>query len=134
MRGLAYFIAILIAAPLSAAEPGKLPMSLEEATRRALEHNTTLAVERQSLEQAEHAVVGAQGVYDIVWDADLLWHDYTDPVNSVFSGAPEGFLAPEHERLEASTSFTRLLLRPAPRPSPRAPSRLRAPTRRPPTP
>jgi outer membrane protein TolC len=109
MRRFSYLSLVLIAAPLLAADPGALEMSLAEATRRALEHNTTLAVERQSLEQAEHAVTGARGAYDVVWDANLLWHEYTDPVNSAFSGAPEGFLAPENERFGASTSFSRLL-------------------------
>jgi len=109
MRFLAGLALLLAAARSSAAEPAPLTLSLQEATRRALERNTSLAVERESLEQAVSAVRGARGAYDIVWDADFLWKKNTDPVNSVFSGAPEGLLAPENESVEASTSFSRLL-------------------------
>lgn len=109
MRPLATLALLLTAASLTAADPGPLTLSLQEATRSALERNTSLAVERQSLDQAVSAVTGAHGAYDIVWDADFLWRKNTDPINSVFSGAPEGLLAPENESVEASTSLSRLL-------------------------
>jgi hypothetical protein len=99
----------LAAAALSAADSPPLKLSLQEATRRALGHNTTLAVERQSDEQAAAAVKGARGAYDILWNADLGWRKNTDPINSIFSGAPPGLLAPENESVEASTSLSRLL-------------------------
>ena len=84
-------------------------LTLQEATRRALEHNTTLAVEHESLDQAFATVKSAEGAYDILWEADLSWRKNTDPINSVFSGAPPGLLAPENEGVEASTSLSRLL-------------------------
>lgn len=86
-----------------------LPLSLEVATRRALERNTGLAVEREGLEQAELAILGARGAYDVFWTADAAWREWTDPVNSAFSGAPTGSLAPENEGITASTAFSRLL-------------------------
>jgi len=97
------------AATLSAAETTPLPLSLAEATRRALERNTSLAVERESREQAGFAIRGAQGAYDVVWDAEVGWRQRTDPVNSAFSGAPAGSLAPEIEGAAASTAFSQLL-------------------------
>jgi outer membrane protein len=97
-----------VAAAGSAQTP-TLPLTLEEATRRTLERNTTLAVERENVQQAGFAVLGARGAYDVVWNADLGWHRHTDPVNSSFSGAPAGELAPEIESVNASTSFSRLL-------------------------
>ena len=100
MRALAILTLWLAAAALSAADSPPLKLSLQEATRRALEHNTTLAVERQSDEQAAAAVNGARGAYDILWNADFGWRKNTDPINSVFSGAPPGLLAPENESVE----------------------------------
>src|SRR5213593_3265156 len=90
------------------AQTPTLPLTLEEATRRALERNTSLAVERENVEQAGFAILGARGAYDVLWNADLGWRQHTDPVNSAFSGAPAGGLAPEIESLNASTSFSRL--------------------------
>ncbi|HEX9687926.1 MAG TPA: TolC family protein, partial [Thermoanaerobaculia bacterium] len=99
----------LFTAATAAAAGESLPLTLEEATRRALERNTTLAVERQNVEQAGFAILGARGAYDVFWSADLEWRQHTDPVNSAFSGAPAGGLAPEIESATASTSFSRLL-------------------------
>jgi len=109
MKSLATLALWLAAGTLSAADSPPVQLTLQEATRRALERNTTLAVERQSDEQAAAAVKGARGAYDILWNADLGWRKSTDPINSVFSGAPPGLLAPENEGVEASTSLSRLL-------------------------
>lgn len=99
----------VLPAALASAQTATLPLSLEEATRRALERNTTLAVERENVAQAGFAILGARGAYDVIWNADLEWRQHTDPVNSAFSGAPSGGLAPEIESANATTSFSRLL-------------------------
>jgi HAE1 family hydrophobic/amphiphilic exporter-1 len=104
-----FFFLFTAATAGAAGEPATLPLTLEEATRRALERNTTLAVERENVEQAGFAILGARGAYDVLWSADLEWRQHTDPVNSAFSGAPAGGLAPEIESATASTSFSRLL-------------------------
>src|SRR5262249_6902546 len=109
MRLQATLLLSLVAASMSAADAPSLKLTLDEAVRRALEHNTNLWVEREILDQAVFAVNGAQGAYDILWNASFGWRKNTDPVNSVFSGAPEGQLAPENEGVEASTRFSRLL-------------------------
>ena len=100
---------LLTAGGLVAAETATLRLSLHEATRRALERNTTLAVERQNFDQSMSAVDAARGAYDVVWDGAFSWRKNTDPVNSLFSGAPAGFLAPENEGVAASTGLTGLL-------------------------
>ena len=89
--------------------PPEATLPLSEATRRALERNTTLAVERESVSQAESAVTRARGAYDLFWNADVAYRDFRFPVNSTFSGAPDGELAPKQAGVEASTSFSQLL-------------------------
>src|SRR6266542_285498 len=109
MRPRAALVLWLAAAALRAADPAPLTLTLQEATRRALERNTTLAVERENLEQAGLGILGAKGAYDTLWSADLGWRRHTDPINSAFSGAPAGKLAPENESGTASTSLSQLL-------------------------
>jgi outer membrane protein len=111
-RTLFFFAAAVSVAAVAATASGEtptLPLTLEEATRRTLERNTTLAVERENVEQAGFAILRARGAYDILWNADLGWERSTDPVNSAFSGASGGGLAPEVETVSASTSFSQLL-------------------------
>lgn len=91
------------------AQTAPLSLTLEDATQRALVRNTGLAVERENVKQAGFAILGARGAYDVFWNADVGWRQHTDPVNSAFSGAPSGGLAPEIEGGTASTSFSRLL-------------------------
>ena len=93
----------------SLASAASMDLSLEDATRLALEANTSLAVEREGTSQSVSAVKSARGAYDFVWNTDLTWRQATDPVNSLFSGAPGGALAPEDRALDASASVTRLL-------------------------
>lgn len=104
-------LVLLLAAATATAvgETAQLPLSLEDATQRALVHNTGLAVERENVEQSGFAILGARGAYDVFWNASVGWRQHTDPVNSAFSGAPAGDLAPEIESGTASTSFSRLL-------------------------
>src|SRR5262245_33024978 len=109
MKSLSVFSLFLAAAALSAQEQATYPLSLQEATRRALERNTTLAVERENLAQAIFSISGAKGAYDPFLEAAAGWRKHTDPVNSTFSGAPAGSLAPENESATASTSVSQLL-------------------------
>lgn len=82
--------AVAAVAATASAQTPQLPLTLEEATRRTLERNTTLAVERENVEQAGFAILRARGAYDVLWNADVGWQQQTDPVNSAFSGAPGG--------------------------------------------
>lgn len=102
-------VSVAAVAATASAQTPTLPLTLEEATRRTLERNTTLAVERENVEQAGFAILRARGAYDILWNADVGWQRSTDPVNSAFSGSAGGGLAPEVETVSASTSFSQLL-------------------------
>lgn len=97
------------AAAPAAEPPAPVSLTLADATRRALERNTSLAIERLTVEQAGSAVERAKGSYDPLWNLNFNWRQNTDPINSVFSGAPPGALAPQNERYGAETSFDQLL-------------------------
>lgn len=91
------------------AEAGAHPLTLEEAIARALEKNEGITIERASLDSAAAAVTGAEGAYDPVLGLDAGWRRTTVPVNSAFSGAPEGEPAPTDEVAEAGASLRQLL-------------------------
>ncbi len=111
MRRLATLVFAVVAAPVLGAGPAPAPvaLTLAEATRSALEKNNALAVERQNVVQADAAVTGAHGAYDLFWTAEGRYRDHTDPINSQFSGAPDGDLAPTMTDASISTSFSQLL-------------------------
>ena len=111
MRRLATLVFALVAAAAFGADPAPAPVSLTlaEATRSALEKNNALSIERQNVVQADAAVTGAHGAYDLFWTAEGRYRDHTDPINSQFSGAPEGDLAPTMTDAAISTSFSQLL-------------------------
>lgn len=108
---LALGAALAPAGPLlgQAAGAGAHPLTLEDAIARALEKNEGIAIERLGLGSAAAAVTGAQGAYDPVLGLDAGWRRTTAPVNSAFSGAPDGEPAPTDEAAEAGASLTRLL-------------------------
>ena len=109
MRRLLPALVWLLAAVCAAEDPGTLPLTLSEASLRALSHNTSLLVERENLTQADLAVTRARGAYDLFLGTDVAYRDRTDPVNSIFSGAPDGILAPSIKGVDASATFTQLL-------------------------
>ena len=66
MRRLLSLILFVSAAVAAGAEPPPptASLTLSDATRRALEKNTSLAIERLTVEQAASAVERARGSYD----------------------------------------------------------------------
>lgn len=105
---LALLFALAPPAPAAAAgEPYEL--TLEAAIARALERNEGILIERAALAAAGAAVTGAEGAYDPLLGLEAGWRRTTTPVNSAFSGAPEGELAPTVEAAEASAALTQLL-------------------------
>ena len=109
MRRFAALLLFLTAAEFFAADPASLQISLEDATRRALAKNQDIAIERESLVQAEEAVRGSRGAYDPLLGLDAGYRQRTDPVNSQFSGAPPGELGPETKSFSFSASLSQLL-------------------------
>ncbi|HYH44087.1 MAG TPA: TolC family protein [Thermoanaerobaculia bacterium] len=107
-------LAILAAAPSGVAQApsqtrAERPITLTEAVALALANNEDILVERESLVAAEAAVSGAQGAYDPLLQLDGGWRQSSLPVNSAFSGAPPGRLAPTVESTEANAGVSQLL-------------------------
>lgn len=102
--------ALLLAAPVLAGNgPEPLPLSLAEANRRALARNHDVAIQRESFTQGELNLFGVRGAYDPLLDLESSYHQNTDPVNSTFSGAPPGELAPKNSGFSVSTTVSQLL-------------------------
>ena len=84
-------------------------LTLDQAIAMALEKNDAIIVERASVASAEAAVTGASGAYDPVLDVTGGYRRATDPVNSAFSGAPAGDLAPTTRTADTGATFKQLL-------------------------
>jgi outer membrane protein len=106
MRRFLIPVLLLASSTLLAQEPSPLSLTLQESTRRALAKNLDIAVERQFVLQADEAVQGTKGAYDPGLAVDAGWRHHLDPVNSIFSAAPDGELVPSmtHYSLGASLS------------------------------
>ncbi|MBZ5639043.1 MAG: TolC family protein [Acidobacteriia bacterium] len=89
--------------------PAEVRMTLTEAVEHALEKNEGLVVELESLRSAEAALAGARGAYDPLFEVQGSWERASLPVNSAFSGAPDGRLAPTNRSLGADASVRQLL-------------------------
>lgn len=97
------------AAETRAAESPGRSLTLADAIAGALAKNEDIRVERVALDSAKAALVGAKGAYDPQLTVDAGWRSVTTPVNSAFSGAPEGAAAPSDRTAEASASVQQLL-------------------------
>jgi outer membrane protein TolC len=84
-------------------------LTLRDAITAALEKNENIVIERASFDSAGSAIVGARGAYDPLLTIDAGWRSVTAPVNSAFSGAPEGEPAPTDRRTEVGASLRQLL-------------------------
>ena len=80
----------------AASDPERV-LSLLEAIELGLANNDNIVIQRESLISADAAVSGAEGVYDPLLGAEAGWWEAQPPVNSAFSGAPSGRLAPTTE-------------------------------------
>ncbi len=103
---LAALVAFSAAAELRGADR---TIRLEEALRLALEHDEAIVIQRESLAAADAALSGAAGAYDPRLEVAAGWRESNPPVNSSFSGAPAGRLAPTGESSEGSVTLEQLL-------------------------
>ena len=90
-------------------DAGGRPLTLDDAIAGALASNESIRIERAGRDAAVAAAGGAQGAYDPLLTVGAGWSSATPPVNSAFSGAPEGELAPTNRTTEASASVDQLL-------------------------
>jgi outer membrane protein len=125
-------VALALAAPIVAAPPGTAAataarssaapaaqevtpkgagrsLTLAQAIAAALDKNEDIRVERVALDSATQNVTGAKGAYDPQLAVNAGWESLTAPVNSAFSGAPEGQPAPTDRTLDASASLQQLV-------------------------
>ena len=84
------------------------PLTLADATARALERLPEVAIQRDAITIAAQGEMRAQAAYDPVLRLDSRLRSRTDPLNTLFVGAPEGALAPRVNSLVGSASWTRL--------------------------
>lgn len=112
------FALLLFAFPLPAEEPpapatpeapAGVPLSLGDATARALARNNDIAFERESFRIADASVLRADGSYDPTFRLDARYRNHTDPANSLLSGAPAGEISPSAEGASGTASVGALL-------------------------
>src|SRR4051812_5932911 len=84
------------------------PLTLADATARALQRNTDIRIEREQVIAAEAREAGALGNYDVRLRVDASEHHHRDPITTLFSGAPPGEVAPSNTDFSSSVSVTRL--------------------------
>jgi len=105
---LAAFLGLAVAATASSAgEP--LDLTLDEAIARSLEKSEGIVIERAGRDAAVAAMDGAHGAYDPLLGVSAGYGRSVAPVNSSFSGAPEGEPAPTNEQLDGAASLSQLL-------------------------
>lgn len=104
-RRLAWLTVAALLAPAPAA--GQLRLTLDEAVERALAANPGLAVERDQRAVAAALEARAQAFWDVQFTGDLRGRLRSDPVNTIFSGAPEGDVAPRMGSAVASAALSK---------------------------
>ena len=95
-------------APPSAV-PAGVPLTLIDATARALARNNDIALERESFRIADASLLRADGSYDPTFRLDARYRNHTDPANSLLSGAPFGEISPSSEGVAGSAGIGALL-------------------------
>jgi len=108
--------AALLAAGTLAAQPAPepplppgVPLSLDDATARALARNNDIAFERESFHIADASVLRADGSYDPAFRLDARYRNHPDPVNSILSGAPPNEIASSTEGVAGAAGLGVLL-------------------------
>ncbi|BCS32739.1 hypothetical protein TBR22_A19610 [Luteitalea sp. TBR-22] len=99
-------VAAAVVTPQTVAQP--LPLTLADATARALEHLPEIAIQRDAITLAAQGQTRAEAAYDPVLRLDGRVRTRTDPLNTLFVGAPPGALAPRTNSLVGSASWSRL--------------------------
>ncbi len=89
--------------------PAGVPISLQDATTRALARNNDIALERESFHISDANVLRADGSYDPTFRLDARYRRHTDPVNSILSGAPPNEIASSAEGWAAGAGVGALL-------------------------
>jgi outer membrane protein TolC len=98
-------LAALCAASLAKAQQ---PLTLADATTRALSRNHDIRIARDAVEAAGARELSANGSYDLRLHLEGGDHYHRDPITTLFSGAPPGSLSPWNNDITSSASLTQL--------------------------
>src|SRR5262245_33271396 len=98
-------ISVCLAATATAASAQE-PLSLSDATARALSSHHTIRIAREAAAGAEARIGTAQGEYDPQLRLDLTAGHRRDPQTSLFSGAPAGKTAPWQNAFGSTVSVS----------------------------
>jgi len=85
------------------------PLTLADATSRALAKNYSIRVERENVVAADARARGSLGAYDVQLNVDVNARHHRDPVNSLFSGAPNGRPAPSQNAFSSTMTLSQRL-------------------------
>jgi len=96
-------MAVVAMTPLAHAQE---PLTLTDATSRALAKNHSIRVEREHVAAADARARGAFGAYDAQLRVDVNARHHRDPVNSLFSGAPSGSPAPSQNSFTSTMTLS----------------------------
>jgi outer membrane protein TolC len=98
-------LAVLCTASLAHAQQ---PLTLAEATARALSRNTDIRIAREATDAASARELSAGGSYDLQLHLEGGDHYHRDPITTLFSGAPPGALSPWNNDLTSLVSVKQL--------------------------
>src|SRR5262245_24487669 len=96
----------LLAVPSVASAQERL--SLADATARALAKNHAIRIERENVSAADADALSARGYYDVQMRVDINGRYHRDPVNSLFTGAPEGKAGASQSSWGSSVTLSQL--------------------------
>lgn len=99
-------LALAVPAGPVAAQP--IPLTLADATARALERLPELAIQRDAVTIAAQGEIRADAAYDASLRIDGRARTRTEPLNNLFVGAPQGALGPRTNSVMGSIAWSRL--------------------------
>jgi HAE1 family hydrophobic/amphiphilic exporter-1 len=105
LRLVTIFVCLLAASTTATAQER---LTLVDATTQALAKNHRIRMEREEITAADARMESARGSYDATFRFDAGTGYYRHPITSLFSGAPEGDLAPSWGYFSGNASLTQL--------------------------
>jgi outer membrane protein TolC len=84
------------------------PLTLADATARALSRNPDIRLARDAVDAAGARELSASGSYDLRLHLEGGDHYHRDPITTLFSGAPPGALSPWNNDITSLASVTQL--------------------------
>lgn len=109
MRPCLLVLGVLLLAPATSAQ-SRLSLTLDEARARAVAQVPDILVQREAIRLAVEAERRAAAAFDPVVRLESRVRSRTDPLNTLFSGAPDGALGPRTTGLLASATWSKLFM------------------------